>query len=641
MRLRAPFPQTRHGLAAVLLALGVGAVQAAEPARVVRDPYYGETLYQFYQGRYFSSVTGLMVSQHFGRVPHHADEAEILRGGLLLSYGLHREAGEIFAQLIEKGAAPPVRDRAWFYLAKIRYQRGFLPEAQDALSRIGTGLPPELEEERGLLAANVLMAQDDYAAAAVQLEALNKRSDAAKIPGGSNAARYARFNLGVALLRSGDPERGNQLLDELGQAPAPDEELRSLRDKANVALGFAALQDNKPEAANLYLERVRLNGLQANKALLGFGWAQAALKQPKRALVPWEELAQRDPGDAAVLEALIAVPYAYAEAGASGQSLDHYTAAIAAFERENAHLDESIAAIRAGTLLQGLLERNPGEEMGWFWNIGALPEMPHANHLAPVLAQHAFQEAFKNWRDLQFLRGNLQQWQDTLVVFGDMLANRRQAYADRLPKVRARLAEGGLEALQKRLDEIAAELVRIEADGDTVALADEKQLALQARVDRIRETLAQAGDLPEAVAARERFRLAAGALTWQLSQEYPQHLWDAQKNARGTAQALAEVRQRDAALAQAQQDEPAKFDAFEARIAALGKAIQALLPRVEALSGEQQQFVQELAVAELVQQKDRLVEYTTQARFAVAQLYDRAAGQANKQREPANAPPKP
>jgi len=641
MRLRVPLPQTRHGLAAVLLALGVGAAQAAEPAHVVRDPYYGETLFQFYQGRYFSSVTGLMVSQHFGRMPHHADEAEILRGGLLLSYGLHREAGEIFAQLIEKGAAPPVRDRAWFYLAKIRYQRGFLPEAQDALSRIGTGLPPELEEERGLLAANVLMAQDDYAAAAVQLEALNKRPDAAKTPGGSNAARYARFNLGVALLRSGDPERGNLLLDELGQAPAPDEELRSLRDKANVALGFAALQDNKPEAAKLYLERVRLNGLQANKALLGFGWAQASLKQPKRALVPWEELAQRDPGDAAVLEALIAVPYAYAEAGASGQSLERYTAAIGAFERENAHLDESIAAIRAGTLLQGLLERNPGEEMGWFWNIGALPEMPHANHLAPVLAQHAFQEAFKNWRDLQFLRGNLQQWQDTLVVFGDMLANRRQAYADRLPKVRARLADGGLEALQKRLDEIAAELVRIEADGDTAALADEKQLALQARVDRIRETLAQAGDLPEAVAARERYRLAAGALTWQLSQEYPQHLWDAQKNTRGTAEALAAVRQRDAALAQAQQDEPAKFDAFEARIAALGKSIQALLPRVEALSGEQQQFVQELAVAELVQQKDRLVEYTTQARFAVAQLYDRAAGQANKQREPANAPPKP
>ena len=72
----------------------------------------------------------LMVSQHFDRVARHADEAEVLRGGMLLSYGMHREAGEIFARLIDKGAPPPVRDRAWFYLAKIRYQRGYLAEAE-------------------------------------------------------------------------------------------------------------------------------------------------------------------------------------------------------------------------------------------------------------------------------------------------------------------------------------------------------------------------------------------------------------------------------------------------------------------------------------------------------------------------------
>ena len=77
----------------------------------VQAPHYGDTLFQFYQEHYFSSVTGLMVSQHFGRVAQHADEAEVLRGGMLLSYGLHREAGEIFAQLIERGASPAVRDR--------------------------------------------------------------------------------------------------------------------------------------------------------------------------------------------------------------------------------------------------------------------------------------------------------------------------------------------------------------------------------------------------------------------------------------------------------------------------------------------------------------------------------------------------
>ena len=104
--------------------------------------------------------------------------------------------------------------------------------------------------------------------------------------------------------------------------------------------------------------------MQANKALLGFGWAAASLKEPKQALVPWSELTARGTSDAAVLEARIAVPYALAELGAYGQSLDRYTEAIGAFDQEGRNLDESVTAIRAGKLLTGLLERNPGGRDG-------------------------------------------------------------------------------------------------------------------------------------------------------------------------------------------------------------------------------------------------------------------------------------
>ena len=130
--------------ALVCFALGAaaGAADAPKPRAIV-DPHYGDTLFQFFQDRYFTAITGLMTSQHFNRVPQHADEAELLRGGMLLSYGMHKEAGEIFAQLIDKGAAPPVRDRAWFYLAKIRYQRGNIDQAEEAI---------ELAENLGFLA---------------------------------------------------------------------------------------------------------------------------------------------------------------------------------------------------------------------------------------------------------------------------------------------------------------------------------------------------------------------------------------------------------------------------------------------------------------------------------------------------------
>jgi hypothetical protein len=557
-----------------------------------------------------------MVAQHFERLPHHADEAELLRGGLLLSYGLHREAGEIFARLIEAGAPAPVRDRAWFYLAKIRYQRGYLAEAEEALERIGEQLPGGLEDERRLLHANVLMARGEYARAVEVLSRMPRQSD---------ALLYGRYNLGVALIKADQAEQGTALLEEVGRAKAGSEELRSLRDKANVALGYAALQGGAPERARDYLERVRLSGMLANKALLGFGWAYAALERPKDALVPWMELAQRDTADAAVLEAKLAVPYALGKLGVYGQSLQLYENAIAVFDEETARLDASIAAIRAGKLLDSLLARNPGEEMGWFWSLDQLPEMPHGGHLAQVLAQHDFQEALKNYRDLLFVGGSLDQWAANLAVYRDMLANRRQAYEERLPRVVAQGRGLGLGNYERERDRLAAELERVEAKNDVFAFADEQEQAATARLNRVRAVLERDKLNPELDEAREKYRRLYGALRWRVSSQFAARLWEARKGLKALDSELAEARRRNDALAQAQQDEPARFERFAARIAELEQRVTGLGVRVAELASGQKQYVENLAIAELERQKLRVATYVTQARFAVAQIYDQAS----------------
>ena len=587
-------------------------------AQQVKALHYGDTLFNFFQDKHFSALTGLMTSQHFNRLSPHGDEAEVLRGGLLLSYGVHGEAGQIFASLIEKGAAPSVRDRAWFYLAKIRYQRGFNEQAESALARIETKLPAALVEERTLLQAQLLMARGDFNAAATVLGAIS--TDAKK------ASPFARFNLGVALLKSGDVARGSALLDEIGRAPADNEEQRSLRDRTNLALGVAALQAQRADDARRLLERVRINGLHANKALLGFGWAASSNKQPALALVSWNELASRDASDPAVLEARIAVPFAHAEMGAFGQSLKLYEHAVIEFNGEGLRLDASIAAIRAGKLIDGLLERNPADEMGWFGNLRKLPEMPHSAHLSQVLAQHQFQEAFKNVRDLRFLESNLQQWRDTLLVFRDMLDNRRQAYAARLTATRdgARADAATLAELRQRRNVLTTDVARAELEADGLAYADAKQRALLARVEGLQAALKTQSSDPEIAALAERVRLSAGVLAWELAQALPARRWATQKAMAEIDQQLEQAGRREAALAQAQHDEPARFDQFAARIDALSRQLDTALPRVSALSREQQRAAEQIAEAALVSQKERLQAYTTQAQFEIALLMDRA-----------------
>ncbi|MDP3614877.1 MAG: tetratricopeptide repeat protein, partial [Rubrivivax sp.] len=518
---------------------GIGArtAVAAEPGAkpvIVSAPHYGDTLFNFYQDRFFGAITGLMVSQHFGRVAPHADEAEVLRGGMLLSYGLHEQASEVFARLIDRNAPASVRDRAWFFLARIRHQRGLLDESQQALDTISAPLQGALEEDHQLLRAQLLMARQDYAGAAAVLDA---------IKGSPTAGLYARFNLGVALIKTGGPnevERGVKLLDEVGQAPGPNEEIRSLRDRANVALGFAALQGQKPREARSALQRVRLNGAQANKALLGYGWAASELADPKLALVPWLELSTRNITDAAVLEAHIAVPYAMAEIGSYSGALDRYQAAVDVFQREKQGLDESIAAIRAGKLVKGLLSQNPVEAdvgLDAFARMDQLPEMPHTAHLVPLLADNPFQETFKHLRDLQFLHGNLLQWQGNLGTFTDMLDTRKVAFATRLPQVRAQAGAVDMAALQTRRDGLAADLKQAEEATDAVVFANPKERELLGRIEGARATLARVQGTPEAAEladVAERLRRAQGALTWQLQQQFSERSWAARKALRDT-----------------------------------------------------------------------------------------------------------
>ena len=278
----------------------------AEPTHEIKAPHYGDALYYFFQDRYFTSITTLMASQQFDRVVKHDDEAEILRGGMLASYGMTKEAGEIFATADRPRRAPPVRDRAWFYLAKIRYQRGYLPEAEESLAKIERKLPPQLEEERGLLLAQLLMLRSDYAGAAGALSGL---------PLKGTGARYVRYNLGIALLQVGRVEARHAAARRHRQGVGADrgvpEPARPRQRRARLlgALGEPAQgRAHLPRAgspaepaveqgaARLRLGRRRARRIRSSRSCRGRSWRT------------------RDFGETAVLEAQIAVPYAYAEA---------------------------------------------------------------------------------------------------------------------------------------------------------------------------------------------------------------------------------------------------------------------------------------------------------------------------------------
>ena len=124
---------------------------------------------------------------------------------------------------------------------------------------------------------------------------------------------------------------------------------------------------------------------------------------------------------------------------------------------------------------------------------------------------------------------------------------------------------------------------------------------------------------------QERYRRLQGILTWNMAVDFKARQWEARKSLNEIDKLLQESQRRRAALERAQQDTPKEFNAYDQRIRALAPRIAQLRARTEALARAQEAYLGELAIAELRLQQERLAVYLTQARFAVAQTYDRSS----------------
>jgi len=594
----------------------VSAASSDREPIVVSEPQYGEVLYYFYQDDYFPAIVRLLAAQEQQQLSEHGEQAEVLLGGLFLSYGQHLEAAEIFERLLAGNADPDTRNRTWFFLAKIWYQRGYLEKSRSALANIEGDLPDNLQREALMLNAQILIDAGEYDAAIALLQNWKGRTE---------WASYAKFNVGVALVRSGRIDQAAELLHELGGMDPFNEELNALRDKANVALGYALLQDGQYYAAKAPLQRVRMEGPFSNKALLGVGWADAEMENYGRALVPWMELRGRDLLDSAVQESMLAIPYAMAKLDSISQAADHYLNAIEAFHEESNRLDRAIGRIESGEFFDAFVADYPLDSTGWYWELEKLPEGPEARYLFHVLASHEFQEGLKNYRDLNYLHRNLDEWQQNVDVYAYMLDTQQQAFEQRLPVVQDTLARTDVEGMVQHKLGLDATMDNIERSHDWLALATKSESDMWREVTEIADTPALGADIPEAAEVRDKTALIKGVLQWDLERDFNDRQWNVRRELQDVGEGLVQTQRSYRQIDEAVREETRRFAELGDRVYGLAPRVEGMKMRVEDSLSRQRAFLREIAIGELQAQKDRLDVYTIQARFALAAIYDISA----------------
>ncbi len=431
-----------------------------------KDPSVRTAQFDTASGRYFSALNELLAIPDSSRsaLPASLDYRWQLADNYL-SFGMGSKAESLYRDLAVVTTDHNLLAKARLRLADFEYQRGYHTEARNLLTSMRDKLPQALLPEWQNQLARGLLAQGRYPEA---IDVLSKYGNTGK------QSQYTRFNLGVSLINAGRVAEGRDVLDRVGRMSVDTSDDLALRDKANLTLGWNYLSNQLGASAKPIFGRIRSKGPYSNRALLGLGWTEmlpasqlkggaadknaenttpapistfsslSQLLRPgflddsilskafgtdkkrlgnlnpeeedalKRALVAWVELINRNPQDPAVHEGWLAIPYSLDHLGAHEQALRYYEFAVTKLEAARVRAQQAKVSISQGRMVETIVRRDVDAESGWEWELKDLPDAPETYYLQSLLAEHRFQEALKNYRDVRVLGRNLDSWKQRL-----------------------------------------------------------------------------------------------------------------------------------------------------------------------------------------------------------------------------------
>ncbi len=603
--------------AVLLLSLPSFSAEKTEPL-VVQELPYGEVLFDFYQQEYFSSLINLLKADLQGTLEFHQNDGELLKAGLFLSYGMQQSAEQNFNTLFADRDSIEQKNRARYYLAKIAYQRGSFDKAQLQLQQIEGSLPGNLAGKDRLINALIFMQKKNYNAVITTLEGWK---------GNKEVAPYVKYNRGLASVRAGQIDQGVKILDKLGRERFRGNELLALKDKSNFAIGLFFLKQKKYPEARHYFDRIRLHGPHSTKGLLAAGWADAKMKSYRPALIPWQELRERNILDPFVQEAVLVIPYALAETGLNKPAADAYESAVEIFEQEQLRLQQSMDVLSSGEFLSQLVASASSVEMGWMSELEVSLQAPEPFYLDVLLSSHRVQESLKNYRDLLFLDINLQEWHASIDAFQDMLKLRKQRFETIVPMAKQALKDFRLENIQKQYSAINSEYISAKDKEKLLVFATVAERDKLARLERLRNTVDARPDMPAFNYLQRRLNFLSGILYWDIYSALPARIVKTGENLKNIQQEIKMSVAFEENIQRLLKDLPKGFQGYNDKIVNREKQLTVAIEKLKPLIEEQKQALVQVVEDELTNHMERLEGLKIQAIFALAQIYDRGTSQ--------------
>lgn len=591
-----------------------------------KDLYLGEAYYYAAQGNYFDAISRLdaelgqfyrLDDPNLDPLHYQVNHANFSVGDFELSYRMHQRAGRAIKAVLEGNVDEAIRNEAAWRLARIFMQKNDARSALLTIEKIKGRIPEKIRNEERFLRAQIYIHTGKFD------DAIKILQDLQAEPGYEG---FSKFNMAMALIQSGQEAQGLEELAKAGQIKSSDETSLSIRDKANLLLGNRLIASGKAAEAKQYLDRIRLNGAFSNKALLGSGWADAAQEKYDRALVPWTILTKRNVTDKAVQEGWMGVPYAYSKLKLYGRAAQLYGVALEHFGTELGKLDASLKSIREGKFLKALVRNELKQDKNWVIKLRELPDSPETYYLVDLMASNDFQESLQNYFDLEDLRKKLLAWTDYLDAYEEIIQIRRQYYEAVLPSndkqfrvldSQMRLRMEQRQTLNERLQKLL-----VSPQPDFLATADERvqREQLLQLAERYKDDSSPAGE-----EARRRIQRLQGILHWNIQSTYNERLTLAYKHLHQLDAGVEQLNTIYRSFVRTRQAATQSYKGYDNQLRQLKIRVRDAKEKVDTLMARQGNLLNVMAIEELEQRRKRLEDYQVQARFALAENYDRAS----------------
>ncbi len=594
-----------------------------EPVAENQDLFLRSAFYRANQQDWFEAIAQIdyELIQHFeldepslDSLYGHIDEAQYAFGDFELSYGLYQQADRALTGLIENARNPAQLNSALYRLAKLHYMKGKFTDAEKCLAKINSA-EPGLNSQVIMLNGQVAMALGHYEDAVNYLEAFDQSSP--------EFQGLPSYNLGIALLGSGQLDEGIKYLSLTSHLDRVDPVLQVVKDKANQVLGEQALNSGQYLQAKNYFLQVRLDSPYANRALLGAGWASVNLKDYAAALIPWTRLADQQRMDQSVQEVLLALPYAYAKLGVFSTAANKYSLALGAYDQQVKSLESSIDSIKNGYFLNLLERPEIAQDKDWLVHLRDWPEAPETYYLVELMAEHSFHTALQNYIDLIALRRKLETWQLDVAALKELIALRKNYYESVLEGADRQISELdsrlNLHLVQRQAIEQSLQKLLVVPDYRLLATATERIAQEQLTVIR---TQLKNDDSKTDLARVKRLE---GVLSFAQKIEFPDRLSQALIDLQELNSLLVQVQQQYDGYLRIRQAATLSYRHYDHLLAQLTAEISEQLKRTKQVILLQGEQLETMTIAVLEQRLERIRQFQTRARFAMADSYDRAA----------------